>query len=74
MILDIIGDDYGKNKVLNLNLLSTINTKKYYAYYPNCKSKDETGAKRGTIILTNSKKFKRKFDKINVLRKINYLF
>lgn len=66
-------DDYGKYGVLDLNLLSNIESKKnIFAYYPNCNSKNETGAKRGTVILTNSEKFKEKFDKLNVLRKINF--
>ncbi|MBN2894194.1 MAG: hypothetical protein JXL97_20150 [Bacteroidales bacterium] len=60
-------DDYGVNKILDVNYLSSIIKENIYLFFP-YDSKNETGAKRGTLFLTNNSDFKKVLEKIELLK------
>ena len=61
-------DDYGHGKILSLKLLDQLENVKVFSFFPTQNSDKETGAKRGSVILTNSYDIKNKLLKLKSLR------
>jgi hypothetical protein len=47
-------DDYGPEKRLTMSYLSSLDKYYYSAFFPKCKSEDESGLKRGCIVISTS--------------------
>jgi hypothetical protein len=62
-------DDYGDNKVLNLELLKPVMTKhSLIAYFPAVSSKQETGARRGCVVVASRGEISQKLSRLASLR------
>jgi hypothetical protein len=61
-------DDYGTGKTLSIDLLKQLENHKIYCFFPSASSANETGAKRGSIVLTNSTDIKNRLLKLDSLR------
>jgi predicted O-methyltransferase YrrM len=59
-------DDYGPGKRLTVELLNEINN--IYKFFPSQSSDKETGARRGSIVLTNSNDIKNRLLKLDTLK------
>ena len=63
-------DDYGNGKELSLTYLdSHIRKHELSLYYPTKPSREETGARRGCVVLAKADKMASRFDKISLLRR-----
>ena len=47
-------DNYGSGKALTLDYLSSLLPRRFFLFFPECPSNQETGAKRGCIVVTTS--------------------
>ncbi len=47
-------DDYGPGKALTIDLFSQVTGHEFYRFFPSLQSSEETGAKRGCTVITNS--------------------
>lgn len=61
-------DDYGTGKTLSIDLLKQLKNYKIYCFFPSASSTSETGAKRGSIVLTNSTDIRNKLLKLDSLK------
>lgn len=61
-------DDYGPDKVLNLTYLEPLDHLHLRAYFPAMTADEETGARRGCVVLCNDPVVARTLDDIDTLR------
>lgn len=61
-------DDYGPGKRLSLEIFDEISDVIIYKFFPREKSENETGAKRGSVIITHSEKIKNLLLKLDTLK------
>lgn len=62
-------DDYGPSKTLDVDTLKKNLHREYSLYFPRLSSSDETGYKRGMVVIAQSGEITRKLDRIELLRK-----
>ena len=62
-------DDYGPGKTLNLEYLLTAKTPPLAIYFPSAPSQQETGAKRGCVVVTASTALAAILDRLELLRR-----
>ncbi|MCF8262166.1 MAG: hypothetical protein K9J12_15420 [Melioribacteraceae bacterium] len=61
-------DNYGPGKKLSLELLDELDNEKIFIFFPKQSSELETGFKRGSVVLTNSKETAEKLNSVESLR------
>ena len=62
-------DDYGPGKTLNLEYLEPLSEMELQAYFPSVDANEETGSKRGCVVLCQDKKIKDILDNIESIRR-----
>lgn len=62
-------DDYGPGSVLNAEYLDKLGRTDMYRFYPSLRADQETGAKRGCIVLCNDSATKDRLDAVTLLRR-----
>jgi hypothetical protein len=60
-------DDYGPGKVLNMSYLEPIQYLQLHAFFPVAEAKQETGAKRGSVVLCRDEALKDALSEIDTL-------
>jgi hypothetical protein len=60
-------DDYGAGKVLNMSYLEPIQHLRIHAFFPAAEAKQETGAKRGCVVLCRDEALKNALSEIEML-------
>lgn len=68
---DYTYDNYGAGKELSLEYLKPLSYLKFFAFFPSKKGNDETGFKRGCVILVRDEEL---IEKIKTFSKINLLY
>ncbi|MEM6886455.1 MAG: hypothetical protein AAF571_15645, partial [Verrucomicrobiota bacterium] len=63
-------DDYGEGKALTLELLQQLDLSGLTAYFPTLPSSEETGAKKGCVVLATSESARQRLDSISTLAPI----
>jgi len=67
---DYFFDNYGEGRILNLDYLKPLISKfSLSVFFPKADAAEETGSKRGSVVLCKKKEFVDKIEKINSLRK-----
>jgi predicted O-methyltransferase YrrM len=61
-------DRYSEENSLTLDYISKSNLPRLWCFFPATPSSQETGARRGWVVLTNSKDLARQLEKISLLR------
>lgn len=61
-------DDYGADKVLNLGYLEPLAHLNLQVYFPAAPAEEETGARRGSVVLCNDSQVARVLDSFSTLR------
>ena len=76
MVVDDPGygyDDYGPDKALNLDYLAHFDLNSFSAFFPASQSGQETGARRGWVVLSPNSAVAKTLEKISLLRKYDAL-
>ena len=76
MVVDDPGygyDDYGQDKALNLDYLAHADLNSFSPFFPASQSGQETGARRGWVVLSPNSAVAKTLEKISLLRKYDAL-